>query len=875
MSLVRAEIPEPDTVFYGQIINRSSGQAVLVTAGTVAWVVTRPDGQQITCAAAIAPLRNGAFSYRLNVPHQALALGLALASDIVPLPGQRTNCSVVQMTVDGAAARPLPPGSQIFDIAQALRASTYRLDLEVFTPSTDQDGNGLPDWWELRFRQNDPFADLDGDGWNTLAEFRNGGNPTNDNRVPTLETTEIFAYADGVTVVRLRAVDSDSAPNQLLYTLAARPQNGDLLLRNRTPAGTNSDVTLDVGDSFSQDDVERSRLIFKHAGSAVTAVATSFQVALRDENPAHAASWANVAINFYRPRHSTPDQPLLPAGDGSVLALPLISLLPAEEQPMGGSYLLSRDLGFAVADVSRAAQDLTLRVPSSGYTSNDYLAQYVPAFGRDRRHVILGGSGNDHLTGGMESDVLIGGRGDDHLRGNGGRDLFLLLTRQDGNDTIEDFTVLDGDVIDISRVLGGSSPWATNYVRVTNDGTNTFLGLNFFGSGTQFTDMVITLLGIQLAPGDLRSLVEGGQLVLGNKGFTPRVGIVASIAAASENGPAPGEFTLTRSSSSAGPLTVNVQVSGSAANGVDYAFLSSPVTFPAGARSVALAVQPYVDAITELNEVVQLTVLAGADYEVATNATAQVAIEDLAPQITIEALEPMAIKADGTPAVLLISRAGVLDRSVLVRLNISGTATRGTDYDGVPTFVNFVPNQTTALITVTPKATAVLSNGIEYAQVAIKPDATYKVMEPSSARVLIVEELLNLALWRQRHFPGSNESLTAFQSADYGQTGVRNIFRYAFGLNPQNPGGSTGRPEFQVRDNHLTVRFRQPATVTDIAYLIEVSEDLVNWTTGPAHVERFFPPEFASDPETACYRLVRAINQAPHLYLRVRVAPQP
>jgi len=170
----------------------------------------------------------------------------------------------------------------------------------------------------------------------------------------------------------------------------------------------------------------------------------------------------------------------------------------------------------------------------------------------------MGGSGSDYLAGGMEGDIIIGGRGDDRLRGNGGSDLFLISGPNDGNDSIEDFTPSEGDILDISRVLQGSSLYLTNYVQVSSAGTNSYLNINSQGSGAGVTNMVITLLGVHLTAGDLRTLVESGNIITGNKGFAPRISIVASIAAASQNGPVPGLFTLSRSGVLDSPLSVTL-----------------------------------------------------------------------------------------------------------------------------------------------------------------------------------------------------------------------------------------------------------------------------------------------------------------------------
>ena len=98
---------------------------------------------------------------------------------------------------------------------------------------------------------------------------------------------------------------------------------------------------------------------------------------------------------------------------------------------------------------------------------------------------------------------------------------------------------------------------------------------------------------------------------------------------------------------------------------------------------------------------------------------------------------------------------------------IGGTATRGSDYDGVPTFINLQANQTTALIDVVPRTTAVLSNGAEFVRVSIQPDSTYRVGNPSSARVVIVDEQLTFSAWRSRYFAESTADLLVFANQDF------------------------------------------------------------------------------------------------------------
>src|SRR6266542_1806326 len=90
----------------------------------------------------------------------------------------------------------------------------------------------------------------------------------------------------------------------------------------------------------------------------------------------------------------------------------------------------------------------------------------------------------------------------------------------------------------------------------------------------------------------------------------PTVTVVATDANASESGPDPGTFTVTRSGSTTSSLTVRYSLGGSAANGSDYASLSGSVSIAAGNSSATVTVNPVNDTSVEGNETVVLTLSA-------------------------------------------------------------------------------------------------------------------------------------------------------------------------------------------------------------------------------------------------------------------------
>ena len=89
-----------------------------------------------------------------------------------------------------------------------------------------------------------------------------------------------------------------------------------------------------------------------------------------------------------------------------------------------------------------------------------------------------------------------------------------------------------------------------------------------------------------------------------------------------------GQFTVSRTGSTANSLTVNFTVSGSATAGSDYANIGTSVVIPAGAATAAIAVNVIDDTIYEGNETVVVTLSPNASYAVGSANSATVTIAD-------------------------------------------------------------------------------------------------------------------------------------------------------------------------------------------------------------------------------------------------------
>src|SRR3989344_1616789 len=109
----------------------------------------------------------------------------------------------------------------------------------------------------------------------------------------------------------------------------------------------------------------------------------------------------------------------------------------------------------------------------------------------------------------------------------------------------------------------------------------------------------------------------------------PTVSITATDASASETNLDPGTFTISRNGTVQTNLSVSFAVSGTAINGTDYNQITTPVSIPANATEVTVTVTPKADSsYTEGNELVTLTLIDTATYDVGAASAATVTIGD-------------------------------------------------------------------------------------------------------------------------------------------------------------------------------------------------------------------------------------------------------
>jgi Ca2+-binding RTX toxin-like protein len=137
---------------------------------------------------------------------------------------------------------------------------------------------------------------------------------------------------------------------------------------------------------------------------------------------------------------------------------------------------------------------------------------------------LIGDGDNNALAGGGGDDILIGGEGNDILTGGDGADIFRWLAGDEGpegsSDLVTDFSISDGDVLDLSALLGSpAEDGATldSFLNFAQVGADTVISVDVNGDGGG-TDMTITLadfdsasLGVDNAT-IIQSLIDSGSL---------------------------------------------------------------------------------------------------------------------------------------------------------------------------------------------------------------------------------------------------------------------------------------------------------------------------------------------------------------------------
>jgi len=227
----------------------------------------------------------------------------------------------------------------------------------------------------------------------------------------------------------------------------------------------------------------------------------------------------------------------------------------------------------------------------------------------------------------------------------------------------------------------------------------------------------------------------------------PTVSIAVSPSSVSEDGAINLTYTVTRSISSASPLTVNISNAGTAAAGTDYTGNVANVTIPANATTATITINPIVDSVVEPDETVTLVVDAGSGYIVgAPSSAVGTILNDDVPTATIS-VSPASVAEDGAPnLVYTVTLNQAAFNPISINYTTGGTATSGTDYATVTSPLTINTGNTSGTITINPTADASIESD-ETVSITLNAGTGYTVGAPNSAVGNILnDDLPNLTI---------------------------------------------------------------------------------------------------------------------------------
>lgn len=187
----------------------------------------------------------------------------------------------------------------------------------------------------------------------------------------------------------------------------------------------------------------------------------------------------------------------------------------------GGGDTIDGGAGFDYARYTRSTSgvnvNLETNVHTGGDAQGDLLYNIEAVTGSSHNDTLRGDDGNNYLRGENGSDTLYAGYGYDQLHGGNGADLFVLQ-HIGGNgpvDRILDFSLSQGDRIDISDLLSGFDPLndsIEDFVRITDSGINSELALDQDGGGNSYitVSLILNVTGLT----DEADFVASGKLIV-------------------------------------------------------------------------------------------------------------------------------------------------------------------------------------------------------------------------------------------------------------------------------------------------------------------------------------------------------------------------
>jgi hypothetical protein len=109
----------------------------------------------------------------------------------------------------------------------------------------------------------------------------------------------------------------------------------------------------------------------------------------------------------------------------------------------------------------------------------------------------------------------------------------------------------------------------------------------------------------------------------------------------------------------------------------------------------------------------------------------------------------------------------------------------------------------------------------------------------SSSGTPVTTAATGFAAWQAKYFTASQlaDATISGPGADPYGSGVPNLLAYALQLNPATA-SPTNVPHAAISNGHLTITYLDPAGMTDVTFIVEVSTDLNTWNSGTGYTQQ-------------------------------------
>ncbi len=342
------------------------------------------------------------------------------------------------------------------------------------------------------------------------------------------------------------------------------------------------------------------------------------------------------------------------------------------------------------------------------------------------------------------------------MKGGSTTQMLTLTVGASSTFTVSGMVMEGGFPVKDVLVSNGSTGSALRYAFTDSTGAYTVTNL---ASGS--VTLSASKAGYVLTPGFSNPMTVNQNLT--GKNFTAVVGTRVSISAPDATADESGDtatFRISRTGSTASPLVVHTDISGTATVTSDYSLSPAPntqwppleaFTIPEGSAFLDVTITPVDDETQEGPEtLVMSTVNGGSDYLTTGNQTATVTLNDndtTLPKLSLSVTTPETTEGNATPAVITVSRTGSTAASLTAAFTLdttantgyTGYATNGTDYTSIGSSVVIPAGMSEKAINIVPSNDAAVE-GVELVKLTLSSNAAYVLPSPTPVAIVKIND---------------------------------------------------------------------------------------------------------------------------------------